>query len=450
MIKTVSDLQMILGQVAKYNSKRRFYSLIDKICDQQTLWEAWLQVQRNDGASGIDGKAVSYYEEAERVEALISEIQTEVLTGNYQASPVLRVEIDKPDGGKRPLGIPIVKDRVLQTAVKLILEPIFESDFQDFSYGFRPARGCHQALQAVWKWNNFGYTKVVDADISKFFDTIPHDKLLRSVAKRVSDGKVLWLLKQFLKAPISISGSLQRSTKGTPQGGVVSPLLANIYLNHLDTFWVKKGYVRNAKIVRYADDFVILCKSGAEFYLNEAKRLLDNLDLNLNLTKTKIVDSKKQGFDFLGFSFRRSWAFRPKLKKFGYVTGVGLARKVIRKVKCKINSITGQGGRKSPVPIRYFVEKINEWIKHWLPYYCYANRKDDIKHVFLNLVLARLVRAEVARKSSRKRQSRKWKSWNPQIWYERYNLINMVAEYYKKRKQLYTKLTGKDTINAWS
>ncbi len=450
MFNTVSDLQAILGQVAKYDLNRKFHSLIDKVSFSQTLWEAWLQVQRNNGTSGVDGKRINYYSCDNNIDHLLLEIQEELTSDTYQPMPVVRVEITKEGGGLRPLGIPTVKDRIVQTAVKLILEPIFETDFEDFSYGFRPCRGCHDATQSIWKWLNFGYTQVVDADLSKFFDTIPHDKLLRSVAKRVSDGRVLNLIKLFLKAPISKDGVLSKSIKGTPQGGVISPLLANIYLNHLDKFWVRKGYIKYARIVRYADDFVILCKKDTEFYHSEAKRLLTNLELELNTSKTKIVDSTKRDFDFLGFSFRRAWSYKPKLNKFGYVTGVRLARKVIKRAKDKINSITGQGGRKSPVPIQHFVDQINKWIRHWLPYYSYANRKRDIQHIFLNIVLARLVRALVARKSSRKRQSQKWKSWNPQIWYEKYNLSNMVTEYYKCRKRLYLKLKGKSTINNWA
>ncbi len=450
MSKTVSDLQLLLGQVAKYDPNRRFHSLIDKIYASQTLWEAWIQVQKNNGASGIDSKEISYYKQDGLIDTLLSEIRYELQSNTYKPSSVLRVNIPKPDGGSRPLGIPIVKDRIVQTALKLVLEPIFETDFKDFSYGFRPGRGCHQATRAIWNWMNFGYTKVIDADISKFFDTISHDKLLRSVANRVADGKVLKLIKQFLKAPISNNGKLQKSIMRTPQGGVVSPLLANIYLNHLDTFWVKKGYVKHAKLVRYADDFVILCKSNTNSYLKEAKRLLTNLGLTLNMTKTKVVDSVRTDFDFLGFRFRRVWGFKPKLNTFGYLTGVRLSKKVFKKAKDKINSITGQGGRKSPVPIQVFVKQVNDWIKHWLPYYCFANRKKDIQHIFQNLVLARLVRAEVKRKSSRKRQCGRWKSWNPKIWYKKYNLINMVAEYYIQRKRLYAKLMSKHSINAWA
>ena len=329
----VSDLQKILGQAAKDDGSRRFHSLYDKICRKDVLWAAWLEVLANDGSGGVDGKELDDYSCPEARNALLREIHRELLTGEYRPQAVLRVYIDKPDGGQRPLGIPTIKDRIVQTAAKLILEPIFEADFHDFSYGFRPGKSCHHALQAVWKWMNFGYVHVVDADIRKYFDAIPHDKLLRSVAGRVQDGRVLRLLKQWLQAPVNENGIMIKSRQGSPQGGVISPLLANIYLHHLDHFWVKKGYARSAKLVRYADDFVLLCRERPEFYLKEAQRLLTNLELELNADKTHVVDARKQRFNFLGFSFRRLWVFRPKHRRFGWITGVGVSRKALKKAR---------------------------------------------------------------------------------------------------------------------
>ena len=338
------------------------------------------------------------------------------------------------------MGIPTIKDRVVQTAVKVVLEPIFEADFEDFSYGFRAGRSCHQALQSVWKWLNFGYTEVIDADIRKFFDTIPHDKLLRTVAKRVSDGQILRLIRQWLKAPIEEDGTLHSSTMGTPQGGVISPLLANIYLHHLDRFWVRKGYTRHAKLVRYADDFVVLCEQNAEHYLKEIRRLLENVGLMLNETKTQIVDATRHGFDFLGFHLRRIWAYRPKRKCFGRVTGVGVSRKVLKKARKEINTLVGQGGRKSPIPMAELVERVNRWLRHWLPYYCYANRRKDVEYIYLKVILERLVRAEVARRSKRRRRRGTWKSMNPKRWTHLYGLMEVLPVYYRMRKRLYATL----------
>lgn len=440
MVKTVSELQRVLGQAAKGDVRRRFHSLYDKVCCADVLWSAWLAVKANGGSGGVDGKELGDYAAPRARDELLAEIRQELLSGTYRPQAVRREYIEKPDGGQRPLGIPTIKDRIVQTAVTLVLEPIFETDFQDFSYGFRSGKNCHQAVQAVWKWMNFGYTKVIDADISKYFDTIAHDKLLRTVSRRVSDGRILWLLRMWLKAPILENGRLLRSKEGTPQGGVISPLLANIYLNHLDNFWVKKGYIRRAKLVRYADDFVILCQAHPEIYLGEVRRLLCNLELELNDRKTRIVDACREGFDFLGFHIRRVWVFRPKRKSFGWVTGVRLSRKVLKKARRRVNEIVGQGGRKSPVPMEILVAKVNTWLRHWLPYYSYANSRQDIQYVYLKVVLERLVRAKVARSSGIKRRCGKWKSWNPKYWERQYGLMNVTQAYYQRRKQLYASL----------
>jgi group II intron reverse transcriptase/maturase len=440
MAKSVRELQKVLGQAAKDDPGRRFHSLYDKVASRRVLEEAWQVVKKNGGRGGVDGKEFSDYENENIVEELLKELENELVRGIYKPDAVLRVYIPKPDGTERPLGIPTIRDRVVQAAAKLMLEPIFEADFKDFSYGFREGKSSHQAMQAVWKWMNFGYTEVIDADIQGFFDNIPHDKLLQSVARRVSDGKMMRLVKLFLKAPIQEDNNKRKPKKGTPQGGVISPLLANIYLNHLDHFWTKKGYIKYAKLVRYADDFVLLCEKNTKFYLGEVKRLIENLGLTLNEKKTQVVDTYQQGFDFLGFTVRRAWAFRPKHNSFGWVTGVGISRKALKKARKTVNEIIGQGGRKSPVPMINLVKGLNRWINHWLPYYCYANRKADFMNLYLNIVLSRLVRAEVARKNGNKRQSRKWKSMNPKIWEEKYGLVDVVESYYQRRKQLYASL----------
>jgi hypothetical protein len=203
---------------------------------------------------------------------------------------------------------------------------------------------------------------------------------------------------------------------------------------------VKKGYVKYAKLVRYADDFVVLCEKNTGFYLREIRRLLENLGLELNEKKTRVVDTCQQGFDFLGFTLRRAWAFRPKHKSFGWVTGVGISRKVLKKARKTVNEIVGQGGRKSPLPMVSLVEGVNRWVHHWLPYYCFANRKEDFKYLYLKIILERLVRAEVARRSGNKRRLGKWKSMNPKIWEQRLGLIDVIETYYQKRKRLYATL----------
>jgi group II intron reverse transcriptase/maturase len=440
MAKSVRELQKVLGQAAKDDPRRRFHSLYDKVASMRVLQESWNLVKRNGGRGGVDGKEFTDYENEETVEDLLKELQKELLEGIYRPNAVLRVYIPKADGKERPLGIPTIRDRVVQAAAKLILEPIFEADFKDFSYGFREGKSSHQAMQAVWKWMNFGYTEVIDADIQGFFDNIPHDKLLQSVARRVSDGKMMRLIKLFLKAPICEDDNERKPKKGTPQGGVISPLLANIYLNHLDQFWEKKGYIKYAKLVRYADDFVVLCEKNTKFYLREVRRLMENLELKLNDKKTQVVNTCQQGFDFLGFTLKRAWAFRPKHNSFGWVTGVGISRKALKKAHKTVNQIIGQGGRKSPVPMYDLIERLNKWLNHWLPYYSYANRKEDFKHLYHKVIIERLVRAEVARRNGNKRRLGKWKSMNPKIWEQKYGLIDVVETYYCKRKHLYATL----------
>jgi hypothetical protein len=257
---------------------------------------------------------------------------------------------------------------------------------------------------------------------------------------RVSDGKILGIIKKWLKAPISEGGKLSKCQRGTPQGGVISPLLANIYLNHLDRFWKKRGYYRHAKLVRYADDFVILCKENPEFYLKEVHRLLSKLELELNNEKTRIVDGCTQGFDFLGFYIKKVWVYRPKRKCFGWITGIRLSCKALKKARREVNNIVGKSDRKSPVPIQILVDRVNQWIRHWLPYYSYSNDRQDMRNVYLNIILARLVRAKVARSNGIKRRCGKWKSWNPKYWAHEYGLIDMVEAYYNRRKQLYAAL----------
>ena len=224
----------------------------------------------------------------------------------YKPLPVRRVYIPKADGTQRPLGIPVIADRVVQAAVKIVIEPLFEANFKDFSYGFRPRKSAHQALREVYKWLNYKCHWVVDADFKSYFDTIPHDKLLLSVRSRVIDRSVVKLIEMWLKAGVMEEMGVRKETTGTPQGGVISPLLANLYLHWLDRIWERKGFGERRMmliIVRYADDFVILCRERPEFYLDQAKAVLDRLGLTLNAKKTRIVNAREEPFDFLGHRF---------------------------------------------------------------------------------------------------------------------------------------------------
>ena len=292
----------------------KWFSLIDKVYRAETLKEAWQKVAGNGGAAGVDGQSVKQF--AVQAERYLKELSIALERGTYRAMAVRRVEISKGGGKQRPLGIPVVKDRIVQTALKFVLEPIFEREFLEMSYGFRPGRGCKDALREVEGWLKEGYTFVVDADLRSYFDTIPHARLLERVKEHVSDGRVLELIEAFLQQ--DIIKDLERWTPvgGTPQGAVVSPLLANIYLHALDCQMKQKGY----RMVRYADDFVVLCRSAeqAQAALAEVKAWVEANGLSLNAEKTHVGDCRQegQGFEFLGYRFEagRRWVRRKSLR----------------------------------------------------------------------------------------------------------------------------------------
>lgn len=303
----VRQLQNKLYLTAKKCSKRRFHALYDKVYREDVLREAWKRVKENQGSSGVDGTRIEDVE-AFGVEKYLGEIQKELMEGRYVPSPVKRVMIPKPDGKQRPLGIPTVKDRIVQMATKIAIEPVFEADFKECSYGFRPKRSGKQALEVVRKaCNNKGYY-VVDADIQSFFDNVNQEKLMKLVEQRISDRRILKLIRQWLKAGVLYGNTLETTDLGTSQGSVISPLLANIYLNTLDRLWEKYG-LTHGKLVRYADDSVIICKNkkSANHAMELLKYIMGKLDLTLHPTKTKIVCmwDGKEGFDFLGMHHRR-------------------------------------------------------------------------------------------------------------------------------------------------
>ena len=279
----------------------RWYSLMDKVYAPDTLEAAWSKVQANDGAAGVDGQSLERF--AAQEELYLSELATALREDSYRPQPVKRVDIPKGDGKTRPLGIPTVKDRIVQTAVKFVLEPIFEATFCPTSYGFRPGLGCRDALREVAQLIEEGYTFVVDADLQSYFDTIPHERLMQRVEERISDGRILGLLRNWLAQDILRDTERWTPTEGTPQGAVISPLLANIYLHPLDQWMAARGY----RMVRYADDFVVLCKSReeAEAALAEVGAFVKDNGLRLHPDKTHIGDCRNpgEGFDFLGYRF---------------------------------------------------------------------------------------------------------------------------------------------------
>ena len=335
----VRQLQNKLYLTAKKCSSRRFHALYDKVYRDDVLYEAWKRVKANKGSNGVDGITIEDIE-AKGVKRYLTGLQSELKSGTYRPLPVRRVLIPKPDGSQRPLGIPCVKDRIVQMATKIAIEPVFEADFNSCSYGFRPKRSAKQALEVVRKaCNNKGYY-VVDADIEKFFDNVNQDKLMTLIELRISDRRILKLIKQWLKSGVLYGNILEISELGTSQGSVISPLLANIYLNTLDRLWEKYGLTHGI-LVRYADDTVIICKNkkSANHALTLLQYIMGKLDLKLHPVKTKIVCmwDGKEGFDFLGMHHRRMTTETRQGNRF-QETYQYPSRKAMKKIKTAIKS----------------------------------------------------------------------------------------------------------------
>ena len=378
MLKTpekIRELQRKLYRKAKQEKEYRFYLLYDKVYRMDILSHAYRLVKANKGAPGIDGETFDRIEKREGgAEKYLEEIAGALKRKDYKPQAVRRVNIPKPAGGKRPLGIPVIRDRVVQMAVKIVIEPIFEADFQDSSYGFRPKRSAHQAVEDVNNHLLKGKTDVIDADISKYFDTIPHDRLMQLVAKRIVDKQILRLIKMWLKAPIveereDGKKEYKRNDKGTPQGGVISPLLANIYLNVLDTLWaVKKVQERlGARLVRYADDSVILCRGNADRILKGVKLVLEDLGLTLNEEKTRIVDARRESFNFLGFSIGMK-----RGKKTGKIyPHTEPSKKALKHIRAEVKRLTTE--RYSASPTEDVIRRVNEVARGWVGYFRFGN-----------------------------------------------------------------------------
>src|SRR5712692_8215570 len=346
MDNRVSELQQSLCRAAKADKSRRFHSLYDKLYRGDVLTEAWNRVRANKGAAGTDGKTIEDIER-EGVEAFLGQISKELKDGTYRPSPLRRVWIPKPNGKKRGLGIPTVRDRVVQTAAKLLLEPIFEQDFEPNSYGFRPEKSAHDAVMEVVKWLNFGCERVIDADITACFDTIPKGRLIGQVARRVVDGSMLHLVKQWLDAGVLDGGIVTKQEEGTPQGSPISPLLANIFLDQLDKEWMRSDMPSkeraDAHLVRYADDFVILGTRSMDEAMVRLNEIMGGIGLTLSREKTRIVEAE-EGFEFLGFRFVRHYSgMRKKRVTRWFPSGKARkrAKEHIRQLTDKSNLLTG-------------------------------------------------------------------------------------------------------------
>lgn len=362
----VPALQATLSQAAKQSLDRRFGALYDKVYRLDVLLKAWHLVYANGGGPGIDGETVDYILNEIGVDQFIHQLHIELKTGTYRPQPVKRVWIAKPGqpDARRPLGIPIVRDRVVQTAVRLILEPIFETNFLDSSFGFRPGKSAHQAIDVIQRSITFeGYREVVDADLKSYFDSIDQHQLMNLVARRISDRRVLRLIKSWLRVGVMEEGKLTQSTTGTPQGGCISPLLSNIYLHAFDKMWQQWG-PKDTKLVRYADDFVILCRRSGHVALRQARRFLERLKLQLNREKTRVVHVSR-GFDFLGLTFRWGRTSRAAkwLKYNCYRWPRRKATAALReKIRLKI-------GRRFSLSLQEVICEINPILRGWYGYF---------------------------------------------------------------------------------
>jgi len=382
----IRELQRKLYLKAKQEKSYRFYSLYDKVYRLDILHHAYRLVRARDKAPGVDGLTFAQIEESqEGIEGFLLRLQEELKGRLYRPDPVRRVYIPKPEGEKRPLGIPTIRDRVVQMATKLVIEPIFEADFQENSYGFRPKRNAHQAVEDVSKQLLWERTKVIDADLSKYFDTIPHKELLNLVAQRIVDGHILRLIKMWLKAPVIVKREDGKkvyeggkgSKRGTPQGGVISPLLANIYLNVLDSTWKERKVEErlSARLIRYADDFVVLCKWKTAPVLKEVNTVLSKLDLALSREKTRVVDAREESFDFLGFNIRISYG-RKSGKLFPLIRP---SKKAVKKVRREIKQRTARS--RLALPTGQVIKDLNKAVQGWVGYFYFENCSRDLNQV---------------------------------------------------------------------
>ena len=372
-IEKSRQLQRNLYLAAKKDKQRRFHALYDRIFRLDILWRAWKEVRENKGSAGIDDITFEMIEEY-GIEEYLLDIQEDLRNKKYRPKPVKRVYIPKADGKQRPLGIPTIRDRIVQQACKIVIEPVFEANFLDSSYGFRPKRDAKQATEKVKKelYKNW---YVVDADIQGYFDNINHEILLGLLNRRISDRRVIKLCRQWLQAGVIENGKYYPTEKGSPQGGVISPLLANIYLHVLDSYW--ENHKELGVIVRYADDAVIVCRTrkDAELAFEHLKKIMGKLKLTLNPQKTKIVDMNKESFDFLGFRYQKFG----KTKSGWKLPYMMPSKKAMKKVKDAIRVITCRKSAYEGLELK--VDKLNPLIRGWRNYFQHGNSTKQFKQL---------------------------------------------------------------------
>ena len=420
----VRKLQNRIWAAAKQSSGRRFHALYDRVYRDDVLWEAWERVRENRGAAGVDKLTLADVE-AYGVHRLLSELAVDLRAGNYHPSPVRRVEIPKPDGRMRPLGIPTVRDRVAQQATKIVLEPIFEADFLPVSFGFRPKRSATDAMEVIRTSFPRGRQFVFEADIKDFFGSISHDKLMQLVERRVSDRRVLKLLRGWLTVGVLVNGVHTESVTGTPQGGVISPLLANIFLHAFDTAWAVQG---TGELVRYADDFVVLCmsRSQAEQAHERARVLLSELGLDLHPDKTRVVDLRegREGFDFLGCHFRARMSGKLWEQKriVRYFLHRWPSARSMKRARLRIGALTSRKHVGDDLPV--IIGDLNQFLRGWGNYFRTGNAAE--KFVQLDRHVVWKLKRLLVKKRGRNLHAGQAVRWTP-AWFHDQGLHQLMG-----------------------